>query len=139
MAPLLVTYEVAKAKFGTLLSIVPLLSLMTTRSLCRAINDALLGMPSNQSAKHGYAGMAAQPAIYVLRTNIPWVNTIDPGHHRPTDALVGMSAARNEQVIFDTGKLIYNSKVNVQTAVIDALNTAVPDKYKRMAGNQIGT
>ena len=49
------------------------------------------------------------------------------------------ATACNEQVTYDTHKLIFDSEVNVRTALIDVLNDAVPDKFKRMGGNQIGT
>ena len=139
MAPPLVTYEVAKAKIGTLPTLAPRPNSTNIRDLRRAIDDALSGIPSNQSAEHGYAGLAAQPAIYALRTATAWQDAIDPGHHRTTAPTMDSAQARDEQVTFDTHKLIFDSEVNVRTALIDALNAAVPDKFKRMGGNQIGT
>ena len=77
MAPPLVTYEVAKAKIGTLPTLAPRPNSTNIRDLRRAIDDALSGIPSNQSAEHGYAGLAAQPAIYALRTATAWQDAVD--------------------------------------------------------------
>ena len=79
--------------------------------------------------------MATQPAIYTLCTNFVWANAVDPGHRRLTDVTICAATARDEQVIYDIGKLVFDSEINVQTALIDELNEAAPDKYKRMEGN----
>ena len=70
----------------------------------------------------------------------PWQPSLDPDHHRDiSNPNLSTTEQHNLQVLYDTKKLVFGAKVSVQIALINALNLAIPDKYKQMDGNQIGT
>ena len=97
------------------------------------------GMPSHQSPDHGYSGMVKEPAIYVLTSPAtPWVDWPYPGPHHTIDAALDAAGQADALVQYNVYKKVYDSQENVRHAVINALNVAVPQAYRRVAGGGVG-
>ena len=80
-----VTYEDAVQLIGVLPSLEPHPTASNIRTMVVNLADKLISLPSQQTADHGYAGMAEQNELYALRMNIPWVPAVDPGPHSTMD------------------------------------------------------
>jgi hypothetical protein len=100
------------------------------------LEQKLETIPSHQSPEFGYAGMVMPPEIYELRTNTPWNDWTDPGPH-PAAAQTAVEQA-NIRSLYEADKTVYDSQQNVKRAVNDALNKAIPQAFRKPAGNQIG-
>jgi hypothetical protein len=133
MAPAIVTYAEAVETIIILPSLAPRPNATNLRLLQRVIGDALESITSYQSEEFGFCGMVKSVPIYALRTNIPWVECADPGHHRALDAGQNLTTTeqRNLQVVFQAEKGVHTSQQNVKRATLSAMNAAVPNKYKR--------
>ena len=81
--------------------------------------------------------MVQPTAIYALCTNVPCQDWADPGAH-PEPA--GTTAQQNNiRALYDANKAVYDSQQNVRRAINDALNEAIPNAFRKPAGNQMGT
>ncbi len=85
MSHLAVTYEDTAQLIGVLPLLEPRPTATNIRLLVVNLVDKLISIPSQQTADHGYAGMVEQNKLYTLRTNIPWVPTVDPGPYATVD------------------------------------------------------
>jgi hypothetical protein len=83
--------------------------------------------------------MVESVPIYALRTNIPWVECVNPGHHRALDAGQNLTTTkqRDLKVVFQAEKGVHTSQQKVKQATLSAMNAAVPNKYKRAMDNNI--
>ena len=86
MAPAFVTFAEAVETIGIIPILAPHPNATNLRLIERVIRDALESIASYQSEEFGFRGMVESISIYALRTNIPWVECADPGHHRALDA-----------------------------------------------------
>ena len=99
----------------------------------------LSGMPSHQSPNHGYSGMVEEPTLYALTSpTTPWVDWPDPGPYRTIDASLDAAGQAGALVQYNANKKVYDSQGNVRRAVINALNVAVPQAYRQVAGGGVG-
>ena len=140
MTPALVTYAEAVETIGILPSLAPRPNATNLRLLQRVLGDALEGITSFQSEEFGFRGMVESAPIYALRTNIPWVECPDPGHHRALDGGNNFTTTqqRDLEVVFQAKKGVHTSQQNVKRATLTAINAAVPNKYKRAMDGNIG-
>eukprot|EP00804_Cyclotella_cryptica_P010472 CCRYP_012303-RA/>CCRYP_012303-RA protein AED:0.45 eAED:0.14 QI:0/0/0/0.6/1/1/5/0/1176 len=137
MAPSVITFEEAKEIIGTLPSLAPRPNASNIRSLSEHLEQRLQTIPSQQSPDFGYLGLVQPAAIYALRTNEPWNNWPDPGPH--PQAANTTAQQNNLRTLYEANKAVYDSQQNVRRAVNEALNVAVPNAFRKPAGNQIGT
>ena len=135
MAPTLVTYEAAKDIIGTLPSVDPRPNAVNLRALSTDLEQKLETIPSQQSPECGYVGMVMPDEIYALRTDTPWQDWPDPGPHPQAAATTAEQG--NIRALYDAEKTVYDSQQNVRRAVNDALNKAIPQAFRKPAGNQI--
>ena len=84
--------------------------------------------------------MVESVPIYALRTNIPWVECADPGHHRALDAGQNLTTTKQHdlEVVLQAEKGVHTSQQNVKQATLNAMNAAVPKQYKRAMDANIG-
>jgi hypothetical protein len=137
MAPISVTYEEAKATIGLLPSLAPRPNASNLRALSQHLEQKLQTIPCHQAPEHGFLGMVMPPAIYALRSDAPWEEWPDPGPH---PAAAETTAEQNNlRVVYEANKAVYDSQQNVRRAVTEALNSAVPNAFRKPVGNQIGT
>eukprot|EP00804_Cyclotella_cryptica_P006088 CCRYP_010701-RA/>CCRYP_010701-RA protein AED:0.44 eAED:0.36 QI:0/-1/0/1/-1/1/1/0/470 len=137
MAPSVITFEEAKEIIGTLPSLTPRPNASNIRTLSEHLEQRLQTIPSQQSPDFGYLGLVQPAPIYALRTNEPWTNWPDPGPH--PQAANTTAQQNNLRTLYEANKAVYNSQQNVRRAVNEALNIAVPNAFRKPAGNQIGT
>ena len=140
MARAIVTYAEAVETIGILSSLEPRPNATNLRLLQRVLADALKGITSFQSEEFGFRGMVESAPIYALRTNIPWVECPDPGHHRALDGGNNFTTTqqRDLEVVFQAEKGVHTSQQNVKRATLTAMNAAVSNKYKRAMDGNIG-
>ena len=101
-----VTYEDVDQLIGDLLSLEPLPTATNIRTIVVNLVNKLISLPSQQTADHGYAGMVEQNELYELRTNIPWVPTLDPGPHVTVDPNAADDANRQSRIIYTAAKKV---------------------------------
>ena len=83
--------------------------------------------------------MVEEPAIYALTSPAtPWVDWPDPGPHRTIDAALDAAGQADALVQYNAYKKVYDFQENVRRAVINALNVAVPQAYRWVAGGGVG-
>ena len=83
--------------------------------------------------------MVKEPAIYALTSPAtPWVDWPDPGTHRAINAALDAAGQADALVQYNTYKKVYDSQENVRRGFINALNVAVPQAYRRVAGGGVG-
>ena len=131
-------YEEAKEVVGILPSLEPHPNATNIRAMWINLVDKLTTMPSQQTADLGYSGMVQPVEIYALDTNVPWENLPDPGPHFIIDDTWDEDRKEKEELIFKANKKVFNNQQNVQCALIDALNVAVPRAYRRGTGANMG-
>eukprot|EP00804_Cyclotella_cryptica_P009738 CCRYP_011263-RA/>CCRYP_011263-RA protein AED:0.36 eAED:0.36 QI:0/-1/0/1/-1/1/1/0/256 len=137
MAPISVTYEEAKETIGILLSLAPRPNASNLCALSQHLEQRLQTIPCHQAPEHGFLGMVMPPAIYALRSDTPWEEWPDPGPH---PVMAETTAEQNNlRVLYDANKAVFDLQRNVCRAVTEALNTAVPNAFRKPVGNQIGT
>ena len=69
--------------------------------------------------------------IYKLTGEEPWKDQEDPGNvHLHTDGMLSPVQQCDKEAKWTGVKATYASQINVHTAIIDALNDAVPEGYK---------
>ena len=130
-----ITFEDAVSIVGTLPPLHPRPSGTNLRACTLDLIDKLSGMPSHQSSDHGYSGIA----IYALTSpTTPWVDWPDPGPNRTIDAALDAAGQAEALVQYNAYKKVYDFQENVRRAVINALNAAVPQAYRRVAGRGVG-
>ena len=127
----LVTIDIAAEKIGTLPSLEPRPNHSNVRALERTLYDRLEAIPSPQSPEWGFRGLAEQPLEYGLKSQTPWQNANDPGEHRLADGTLTIRDQSDADAIFAAEARAFQSQSNVQTAIIAALNQAVPKRFKR--------
>ena len=134
-----ITFEDAVSIIGKLPPLHPRPSGTNLRACTLDLIGKLSGMPSHQFPDHGYSGMVKEPAIYALTSpTTPWVDWPNPGPHRTIDAALDAAGQADALVQYNAYKKVYASQENVRCAVINALNVAVPQAYRRMAGGGVG-
>eukprot|EP00957_Ditylum_brightwellii_P005332 406580-Ditylum_brightwellii.AAC.1 len=85
-----------------------------------------------QSASYGYTDMIKQAEVYGLTGEEPWNNLPNPGNAcSHTDSTLNTMQQQDAEVIYAGEKATYVSQINVQTAMINALNNTVREGYKR--------
>jgi len=133
MAPAIISYAEAVETIGILPSLAPRPNATNLRLLQRVLGDSLEGIVSFQSDEFGFRGMVESVPIYALRTNVPWVEFPDPGHHRELDEGSNRTttAQHDLEVVFQAKKGVHTSQQNVKRATLNAMNATVPNKYKR--------
>eukprot|EP00804_Cyclotella_cryptica_P019081 CCRYP_014487-RA/>CCRYP_014487-RA protein AED:0.29 eAED:0.21 QI:0/0/0/1/0.5/0.33/3/0/1151 len=136
MAPISVTYEEAKETIGILRSLAPRPNASNLRALSQHLEQKLQTIPCHQAPEHGFLGMVMPPAIYALRSDAPWEEWPDLGPHPATADTT--AEQNNLRVVYDANKAVFDSQQNVRR-VTEALNTAVPNAFRKPVGNQIGT
>ena len=135
MAPSVITFEEAREIIGALPSLAPRPNASNIRALSEHLEQRLQTIPSQQSPEFGYLGLVQPALIYALRTNEPWNNWPDPGPH---PAAANTTAEQNNlRTLYEANKAVYDSQQNVRRAV--NINVAVPNAFRKPAGNQIGT
>ena len=138
MAPSVITYEEAKEIIGTLPSVAPRPNASNLRVLAEYLEQKVQTIPApQQSPEYGYLGMVQPAAIYALRTNTPWIDWNDPGPHPGTADTT--AEQNNLRTMYEANKAVYDSQQNVRRAITDALNIAIPNAFRKPAGNQMGT
>ena len=134
-----ITFEDAVSIVGTLPPLHPRPSGTNLRACALDLIGNLSGMPSHQLPDHGYSGMVKEPAIYALTSPaIPWLDWPDPGPHRTIDASLDAAGQADALVPYNAYKKVYDLQENVRRAVINALNVAVPQAYRQVAGGGVG-
>ncbi len=137
MSTPLVTYEDTKATIGTLPSLEPRPNSTNLRALTIDLTDKLTTIRSQQSADFGYAGLVDEADVYALKCTTPWNDWPDPGPHQLSAATA--TERDNNKVIYEANKQVFDSQLNVRRAINEALNQAVPRKYRRTTtGDAIG-
>ena len=138
MAPSLITYEEAKEIIGVLPSVAPRPNASNLRVLSEHLENKVQTIPApQQSPDYGFLGMVQPIAIYALKSNVPWVDWEDPGAH---PAAAGTTAEQNNiKTLYDANKAAYDSQQNVHRAINNALIEAIPNAFRKPAGNQMGT
>ena len=135
MVHTLTTYEEALNVIGALPSMDPRLNATNIRAFDLHLDERLSTIPSFQSAKLGYAGMAKKAELYALDSTMPWVDFENPGPVRQgTDGSLDAGAQRDQQAIYDGRVAIFTSQANVKRAIIATLNLCAPKKYRRVDG-----
>ena len=76
-----VTFEDALVVIGTLPSLAPRPTATNICALEINLVDKLTMIPSKQSVDFGYSGKVEADVVYALKTNIPWVDWLNPGPH----------------------------------------------------------
>ena len=138
MAPSVITYEEAKEIIGTLPSVAPRPNATNLRVLSEHLEQKVQTIPApQQSPEYGFLGMVQPTAIYALRTNVPWIDWEDPGAHPAAAATAAEQT--NIKTLYDANKAVYDTQQNVRRAINDALNNAIPNAFRKPAGNQMGT
>ena len=128
MSTPLITYEDTKATIGSLPSLEPRPNSTNLRALTIDLTDKLTTIRSQQSADFGYAGLVDEADVYALKCTTPWTDWPDPGPHRPQAATT--TERDNNAIIYDANKCVFDSQLNVRRAINEALNQAVPRKYR---------
>ena len=76
--------------------------------------------------------MVEEKTVHALTGADPWVGFEDPGAYcDKTDGTASAIQQKDAEAIYLAHKAIFDSKTKVRRAIIDALNLAVPRKYKR--------
>ena len=88
--------------------------------------DKLTMIPSEQSFEFGYAGKVEAD---VLKTSIPRVYWLNPGPHVTLADNMMDTQITNIQEEYNARKMVWDSQSNVNRAIIDGLNLAVPRTY----------
>ena len=133
-----VSYEDIRAKLSGAPTMHPRPTATNIRAFRNHMRNKLTAIPSLQSSSYGYAGMIEQINIYKLTGEEPWKDQEDPGNIRPlTDSNMTRVQQRDEEAKWEGVKTTYASQINIRTAIIDALNDAVPEGYKT-SGQLIG-
>ena len=116
MVPAIVTYTEAVETIGILPSLAPRPNATNLRLLPRVLGDSLEGITLYQSEEFGFRGMVESAPIYAFRTNIPWVECANPGHHRALVAGKNLTTTqqRNLEVMFQAEKGVHTSQQNVK-------------------------
>ena len=134
-----VRFEDAIAVIGTL----PFLALRPTATniLELEINlvDKLTMVPSEQSADFGYSGKVEADVVYALKTNIPWVDWLNPVPHVTLANNLTDTQITNIQEEYKARKMVWDNQSNVNRAIIAGLNLAVPRTYRRAVAGAVGT
>ena len=133
-----VDYDTAITIIGVLPSLEPRPTHANIRALERTLFERLEQIQSAQSEEWGFRGLAEQPAEYALKSATPWVDSPNPGPHRPVG--LNAQATRDAEATYEAEKTAYLAQVTVTRAVIAALNLAVPRQFKRgtnAAGNTL--
>eukprot|EP00804_Cyclotella_cryptica_P023697 CCRYP_019320-RA/>CCRYP_019320-RA protein AED:0.37 eAED:0.35 QI:0/0/0/1/1/1/6/0/1607 len=136
MAPISVTYEEAKETIGILPSLAPRPNASNLCALSRHLEQRLQTIPCHQAPEHGFLSMVMPPAIYALCSDTPWEEWPNPGPHPATAETTAKQ--NNLRNVYDANKAVFDSQQNVRRAVTEALNTAVPNAFRKPVGNQIG-
>mmetsp|Transcript_29745 Transcript_29745/g.64078 ORF Transcript_29745/g.64078 Transcript_29745/m.64078 type:complete len:236 (+) Transcript_29745:251-958(+) len=109
--------------------------------------DILSTIPSAHSGDHSFHGLVKSAEIYALTCDTPWRDWPDPGPTRRGTAInphptlgvdLNADAARTEQAVWEAETAQFQSETNVQRAIINALNTAVPKSYRCAQGGTFG-
>eukprot|EP00956_Cyclotella_meneghiniana_P021067 scaffold37874_cov42-Cyclotella_meneghiniana.AAC.11 len=138
MAPSVITYDEAREIIGVLPSVAPRPNATNLRNLSEHLERKVQTIPApQQSPEYRYRGMVQPAAVYALRTNTPWQDWEDPGAHPAAAATT--AEQNNIRAIYDANKAVYDSQQNVRRAINDALNNAIPNAFRKPAGNQMGT
>eukprot|EP00804_Cyclotella_cryptica_P014650 CCRYP_012669-RA/>CCRYP_012669-RA protein AED:0.66 eAED:0.28 QI:0/0/0/0.66/0/0.33/3/0/1062 len=137
MAPISVAFEEAKETIGILRSLAPRPNASNLRALSQHLEQELQTIPCHQAPEHGFLGMVMPPAIYALRSDTPWEEWPDPGPHPVTAETT--AEQNNLRIVYNANKAVFDSQQNMRRAVTEALNTAVPNAFRKPVGNQIGT
>ncbi len=126
----LVTVDIAAKKINTLPSLEPRPNHSNIHALECILYNQLEAIPSPQSPKWGFCGLAEQPLVYGLKLQTPWINANDPGKHCLADGMLTIRDQSDADAIFAVEARAFQSQSNVQTAIIMALNQAVPKRFK---------
>ena len=138
MAPSVITYEEAKEIIGVLPSVAPRPNATNLRVLSEHLEQKVQTIPApQQSPEYGFLCMVQPTAIYALRTNVPWIDWEDPGAHPAAAATAAEQT--NIKTLYDANKAVYDTQQNVRRAINDALNVAIPNAFRKPAGNKMGT
>ncbi len=136
-----IDHDTATSVIGTLPPLLPRPTHANIRALERTLFERLETLQAAQSEEWGFRGLAEQPAEYALKSATPWVDSPNPGQHRPT----GLNAqlTRDVEATYGAEKTAYLAQATVTRAIIAALNIAVPKQFKRgttaMGGAIIGS
>ena len=99
----------------------------------------LQGIPCYSAPNHGYSGMVDEPAIYALSApGAPWTDWPDPGPHRTINPSLKTAGQADSLVNFTFKKGIFDSETYMRTAIIDAMNIAIPKEYRRAINGALG-
>ena len=129
-----ITFEYAVSIVGTLPPLYPRPSGTNLQACTLDLIGKLSGMPSHQSTDHGYSGMVEETAIYALTSPAtPWVDWLDPGPHRTIDTSLDSAGQADALVQYNAYKKVYDLQENIRRAVINTLNVAVPQAYRRLS------
>jgi hypothetical protein len=126
----LITLKVAQGHLSDPSSLAPRPSSVNIWGLILWLNQILTAVPSYQLWKHGYSGLILQPKVYALWSPTVWVDTPNPGVHRPIGGIA--TKQRDSQVVYNSLQIIFDSKQNGRQAICDALNKAISTAYKRV-------
>ena len=75
--------------------------------------------------------MVEQLEVYTLTGKQPWANFVDSGNVHPrADVTLNTTYQHNVEDIWIVTQAVYSFQINARTAVIEALNDAVPEGYK---------
>ena len=127
-----ILYENAVRMIGTLPTLRPRPTSTNIRALTTYLSDRITSIPSYQSPEFGHMGMVEEKTVYALTGADPWVEFNNLGVFCDrTDGTASTVQQKDAEAICLAHKTIFDSQTNVRRAVIDALNLAVPRKYKR--------
>ena len=120
-----VTYKYALNVLGMLPHLSPCTTTTNIQALVINLINKLTITPYQQSPDFGYLGMIEADGVYALKTTTARKKCRDPGVHRPLNDAWNGDKSKNQGVIYDANKKVFDSHTNVQRAVINTLNTAV--------------
>ena len=133
-----VSYNNIHTKLSRAPSMPPRPASKNIRSFRNFLQNNLAALCSLQFASYGYTGIVKQTNIYVLTDEDPLVDLATPGNNcQHTDRLLSATQHRDAEVVYAGKNATYASQIIVRTAIIDALNDAVPEGYKS-SGQLIG-
>jgi hypothetical protein len=127
---MLITVERAATTVGVLAPIARP-TFQTLRAVKKVLRSSLQRLPApHQSPNNGYAGILDTADEYALIDPTPWVVWPNPGPLPDTSGNPTRTVQSNRNIEHAANLEVYNSEQNVERAVIDALNAAIPDDYK---------
>ena len=134
-----VTFEDDLEVIGTLPLLAPRPTATNIRALEIDLVDKLTMISSKQSVDFGYSGKVEADVVYALKTNIPWVDWLNPGPHIMLAENLTETQITNIQEEYKARKMVWYSQSNVNRAIIAILNLSVPRTYWRAVAGAVGT